>query len=130
MDKRKIKFVKDHEVQDEHRGTSKATVYKSGEIKSVSISTADHFTRRGIAVFHDDAPGKSDAGEASFSGTAKYKANGETEIAEGVKVANVDLITAAAAHESLDAKAWNALASEERETLIAAEIERRQAPAE
>ncbi|MAQ82245.1 hypothetical protein [Psychromarinibacter halotolerans] len=45
-----VKFLRDHEVQDEHRGTDKATWFRKGARKSLEDRSAQHFIERGIAV--------------------------------------------------------------------------------
>lgn len=45
-----IKFVKDHEVQNAHRGTDRATIYPEGLRKSFPAASARHFLKRGVAV--------------------------------------------------------------------------------
>ncbi|ATG47601.1 hypothetical protein CEW89_08440 [Celeribacter ethanolicus] len=47
----KIKFVKHHEVQDEHAGTDKATVYEAGLTKAFEERSAQHFVTRGVAEY-------------------------------------------------------------------------------
>ena len=46
----KIKFLTAVEVQDENRGTSKATCYEKGQEIAVSVSSAKHWLSRGKAV--------------------------------------------------------------------------------
>ena len=53
MTERKIKFLRDYEVQDEHRGTPKATRYTKGKIVKVSEAAAQHFVSRGAADLAD-----------------------------------------------------------------------------
>lgn len=130
MQTKAIKFNQEYEVQDEHRGTSKATVYKKDEVREFSPGAADHFVRRGVASPLEPGEGGKSQGGAAFSGTKTFKANGETELSEGVTVANVDLIAAAAEAAKLDVEGWNKLKAEDREAAILAEIERRKAPAE
>ena len=48
-----VVFLRDHEVQDEHRGTDKATRYKKGAKKSLPVASAMHFVMRGIAEAQD-----------------------------------------------------------------------------
>lgn len=52
--KRKIKFVKNHEVQDHRAGTKKATIYKKGSNRSMNERSAAHFVSRGAAVYVDE----------------------------------------------------------------------------
>ena len=44
-----VKFKVDREVQDEHRGTAKATVYRAGQVYELSQASADRWIARGIA---------------------------------------------------------------------------------
>lgn len=44
-----LKFTEDYEVQNEHRGTDKATAYKKGQKVSFSPASAMHFLSRGVA---------------------------------------------------------------------------------
>lgn len=46
----KIKFLRDYEVKDEHRGSPLATTYTEGKTYTVDERTAMHFTQRGIAA--------------------------------------------------------------------------------
>ena len=53
--KRIIEFVENYEVQDEHAGTKDAERYKKGQRKSMVTSSAEHFVRRGLAVYVKNA---------------------------------------------------------------------------
>lgn len=46
---RAVRFVETHEVQDEHRGTARATVYLAGEVYALPEASARHFEARGKA---------------------------------------------------------------------------------
>lgn len=45
-----IKFLRRYEVQDEHAGTEKATIYQEGLRKSFPVASAEHFINRKVAV--------------------------------------------------------------------------------
>ncbi len=44
-----IKFLSDYEVQDEMRGTEKATAFRKGERRKLPEASAHHFVGRGLA---------------------------------------------------------------------------------
>lgn len=46
----KIKFMADREIQDEHRGTDKATVFKAGSEHDLPEASAARWIQRGVAV--------------------------------------------------------------------------------
>lgn len=74
--KTSITFLRDHEVQDEHAGTDKATVFRAEKSYSVTPDTARHFVTRGIAV--DTAHVKAEA-EAKAKAEAEAKAKAEAD---------------------------------------------------
>lgn len=45
-----VLFVRDHEVQNEHRGTPLATVHAAGSRQVMAEPSAHHFISRGVAV--------------------------------------------------------------------------------
>lgn len=55
--KRKVKFLRDYEVQDERAGTAEAEVYKRGKQVALGARSALHFVTRGIAEFVDGTDG-------------------------------------------------------------------------
>jgi len=54
----KIKFITSVEVQNEHRGTMKATCYEEGQEIEVSPASALHWIGRGKAVEVEDVKRK------------------------------------------------------------------------
>ena len=52
----KIRFLVNAELQDEHRGTDKATRYKEGQVLEMSQRSALHWLNRGlVAVVEPEA---------------------------------------------------------------------------
>lgn len=49
MAEMKIKFLRDHVVQNEYAGTDRETRYLSGKVYALGDPSAQHFLRRGIA---------------------------------------------------------------------------------
>lgn len=45
-----VKFLQDKEVQDQHAGTKKATVFKKDQMVELEDASADHWINRGAAV--------------------------------------------------------------------------------
>ncbi len=54
----RIQFLQAVELQDEHRGTDKATRYKEGQIIEVSPPSAAHWVNRGLAAVVEPEPDK------------------------------------------------------------------------
>lgn len=133
----KIQFVEDYEIQDEHRGTDKATRYKKGKRLTCSEDSARHFVEsKGVALRvgkQKKSPSERDAGLPGSEGqTAKPTPEGakddQTLIGSDIQPGEMEIGAAtvmlgeivAEAHRAsfLSVEEWNALDQEDREARI------------
>lgn len=83
----RVKFAVRREVQDEHRGTDKATIYEAGQVYDLPEASASRWISRGVAIAIEDPAAGAGAG-------TKRKGREKPAKAEGNKGAGGDKSTA------------------------------------
>jgi hypothetical protein len=72
----KIRFSVRREVQDENRGTDKATIFEAGQVYDLPDASASRWLARGVAIAVEDPAAGAGAGSKRKAGKKAAKIDG------------------------------------------------------